>query len=44
VKNYWLDKKKRKEQETKEGTTYIYPKNIWKVVQTLINKRKAKGP
>ncbi len=44
MKNYWLDRRKEREEKPKKDNKYIYPKSLWNLVQKTLNKRKATGP
>jgi hypothetical protein len=44
LKNYWLDRRKERENKSKKENKYIYPKSLWQAVQKNLNKRKATGP
>jgi len=44
VKNYWLDRRKERENKSKKENKYIYPKSLWFLVQKNLNKKKTTGP
>jgi hypothetical protein len=49
MKNYWLDriKKRQEENDKKKGSKeekYIYPRELWHHVAKVLKNRHAKGP